>query len=216
MKEIPSTDDLTRSALEHTQGLSAADYDPNDWYGNILSDETHGKSQNWDNASSGFIPANAVGFIKEIAKEYDNICEGVGAGIAQVVSYSLQELKEYSGNDTDFAVSHIVGVAKKISGRFGRGAAAEIHFENQISGVLPKAENDENNRVDTRTADTLYQVKLGGSLSDGTDGYRNDWKAPKAKAAKNNESREIIWVTPEGEILKKVDGRGMKGWEKME
>ena len=194
MEELQTTDELTREALEYIDGFRATDYDENAAYGNVLSDETHGKTQNWDSASSGFVPANTVDFIKS----FDTIAEGIAATAVA----AIQEFESYSG--VEVFAHQVIGVVKKIAGRFGRGADGEARVESFLKArgeeiAAPKA-TDENKGIDIRTTDgDLYQVKRA-------DSYRSDW---------GNNSVKVLWIKPTGEIYSPYGEDGYKDVTKL-
>ena len=209
-KTIPTATDLTADVCE-MMGIDS--YNPDELYTNPLKNAKIGKHYNWDNSDSGFLPKNTVNAILA----GNSVIEGIA-----IVSKQAQEEFEL---DTGYSVDteEMIGIIEEISIRFGRGAAAEKHvtefLKNQTNKkVIDAKQNDEKNRVDIRCKTAVFQVKLSGVVADNAAdaGYRTDWKKPKAKAV-NNEDRELIWVTNNGKIFKKLDkGRVMEGWERLD
>jgi hypothetical protein len=194
MEELQTTDELTRAALDNLEGYDRSDYNQDRAYGNILSDETHGKTQNWDSASSGFVPANTVDFIKS----FDTIAEGIAATAVA----AIQEFESYSG--VEVFAHQVIGVVKKIAGRFGRGADGEVRVESFLKArgeeIASPQPADENKGIDIRTTDgDLYQVKRA-------DSYRSDW---------GNNSVKVLWIKPTGEIYSPYGKDGYKDVTKL-
>lgn len=201
MNQIPTAETLTEDALSV---LGIEGYNPDERYHNPLKNAKDGKHYNWDSASSGFVPADTVNFIRS----FDAIAEGV-AHVAKVAQEAFDGFTD--GNPVNTA--EMVGIVEEISIRFGRGAAAERYaketLESRGSDVAKPVEGDENKKIDIRTTETLHQVKL-------SEDYRSDWGIPRNNVESDkNRNKNILWVKPDGEVLTRAnpDERGTKKYE---
>ena len=188
MNQIPTAEDLTADACAE---MGIEGYNPDKRYHNPLKNAKDGKHYNWDSATSGFVPKNTVDFIRS----FDSIAVGI-ANVAKIAQESFDSFTDGQPVNT----AEMVGIIEEISIRFGRGACAERFAKNQIdSTVIDPKDGDENKRIDIRTNDSLFQVKLAESP-------RSDWKKPQNNVESDkNREKEILWVEPDGKVNKVVN-----------
>jgi len=211
MEPIPTGVELTAGVCEY---MSLSGYVRGKRYPNPLKDVGQGKHNNWASSDSGYIPPNTVNLLRR----FDSIIVGI-AEVAAVAAKTFEmDNPEHDGISDD----EFIGIVREIAFRFGRAAISERrvaeHFRDSPDReVLDGKKGDENNNVDIRCENYITQVKLSGTVGPTATecGYRTDWDKPKATAASDGEERELIWVTNTGKIFKKVDGRVMDGWERL-
>lgn len=170
--EMPDVVELTNDALDAAERNAECERDA--VYGNVLADETHGMSFNWD---KHLIPANAVHVIKQAPT--------IEEGVARVAETGIENLFERSPELAGLFPNQVVGVYKTIAGRFGIGAAGERFAESFLEArgeeIRAPRDGDEKAGIDIRTNEATYQVKTA-------DEKRYDWSAKEAD--------HLIWVKP--------------------
>lgn len=192
-EQIPTSNEIAELAANHLDTDAEYDIDESP-YLHSLDHKIYGRPQNWDSKHGGWTPENCVEFMKER--------ETVAKGLADAVEHTLAEFEDDTGRSVPD--SEVFGLVEELTS-YARGAIAELLAEEVITEkrnlVRDPCENDESNRIDIRTIDTLYQVKLTDTKP------RSDWKLPKATShdGDSERERELVWVQPDGTVNFQLD-----------
>lgn len=193
---IPTTEKLTRRAIEYTD-IQNERYTPeNERYHNPLKHAKDGKHYNWYSSSSGFVKENTINFLRS----FDDIAEG----LAKVAIDSAEQFNSYT-NGPEAGKDEIIGIIEELAVRAGKGAIAERivqeYTKEQGSNVFKQQPKDENKGIDIRTNNQLIQVKLG-------DEPRSDWNTPNANEnvpGDEQREKEVYWVNHDGDIHRNLN-----------
>lgn len=177
-------------------------YDKNFAYKSPLVNPFHSDDYNWQN---NWIPSNCVNYIKD--------AETVAKGIAEVAENVIATFEQKSGKT--MSPEGRISTYQIVTSRWGIGAKAEVYVEEVLESKGFTIENpkddDEGQKIDTRTKEMLIQTKQSNDYND------SKWNMPKPNTKSDeNKEKTIMWVKDDGTIMKRVnhDAYGQKKYEK--